>query len=483
MADELIPAAAGKENRKEPQSADSGVRRQNEDLSVLHETAIALINRLDIDDLLESIVKQAGRLVGAQHGHLYLVDKEHGEIEVKVACGDASPFLGHRLEEGEGLAGRVWQTGEPLVIDDYDRWPYRSLTSPHLPQHGVVGIPLKSGTQVVAVLVLTHAEPGRGFGDEALSVLGRFAELASLALENARQYTEARRLSDRLAHQAYHDSLTGLPNRLLFSDRLQQALADAERHRQAAAVLFIDLDRFKVINDSLGHQAGDALLVEVADRLRRSLRASDVVARLGGDEFVVILGDADQASDVERIARNLLSVLSQPLQLSGHEWQTTANIGIAMYPADGIDVQTLTKNAEMAMYLAKEEGKNRYRFFTKDARNLSIQSLQLEAALRRALERGQFSLHYQPKVGMAGEGVTGVEALLRWSHPEFGAVSPAQFIPLAEETRPCRADRALGAAGGLCAGHALARLRAASSVRCRQPVAAAVCRRASFDRY
>ena len=199
-------------------------------------------------------------------------------------------------------------------------------------------------------------------------------------------------------------------------------------------MLFIDLDRFKVINDSLGHDAGDMLLVEIANRLRQTLRSSDVVARLGGDEFVVILEETAERHDVERIARNLLSVLSQPLQLSGHECHTTASIGIAMYPSDGTDVQTLTKNADMAMYLAKEDGKNGFRFFTKEVKTQSIERLTLETALRHALERNQFALHYQPKVDLATGQITGVEALLRWTHPELGMLPPMQFIPLAEET-------------------------------------------------
>src|SRR5256886_13942313 len=176
------------------------------------------------------------------------------------------------------------------------------------------------------------------------------------------------------------------------------------------------------------------LLVEMGGRLRRALRSSDVVARLGGDEFVVILEQSSERHEVERIAGELLSVLSQPLQLSGHECHTTASIGIAMYPSDGSDIQTLTKNADMAMYLTKEDGKNGFRFFTKAIKAQSIERLTLETALRRALERDQFSLHYQPKVDMLTGQITGVEALLRWEHPDFGMVSPMQFIPLAEET-------------------------------------------------
>jgi diguanylate cyclase (GGDEF)-like protein len=220
----------------------------------------------------------------------------------------------------------------------------------------------------------------------------------------------------------------------MFNQLLHFAIEAARRHDRRFAVLFIDLDRFKVINDSLGHEAGDALLIEIGKRLRQSLRPNDVVARLGGDEFVVILDDAGDQQDVEAVARNLLSVLSQPLQLCGHECHTTASIGIAMYPSDGADVQTLTKNADMAMYLAKEDGKNAFRFFVGEIKTQSIERLMLETALRHALGRDQFALHYQPKVDMATGQITGVEALLRWTHPELGVLPPMQFIPLAEET-------------------------------------------------
>jgi diguanylate cyclase (GGDEF)-like protein len=206
---------------------------------------------------------------------------------------------------------------------------------------------------------------------------------------------------------------------VMFNQLMHFAIEAARRHDRRFAVLFIDLDRFKIINDSLGHEAGDSLLVEIANRLRSSLRACDVIARLGGDEFVVILEETADSNDIEDIARNLLSVLAQPLLLSGHECHTTASIGIAMYPSDGSDVQTLTKNADMAMYLAKEDGKNGFRFFTKEIKTQSIERLTLESALRRALERDQFALHYQ---------------LLRWTHPDLGVLPPMQFIPLAEET-------------------------------------------------
>jgi diguanylate cyclase (GGDEF)-like protein len=266
-------------------------------------------------------------------------------------------------------------------------------------------------------------------------LLARLAENISFALDNFDRADEKTEAEARIEYLASHDGLTSLPNRETFNELLHHAIEAARRYQRRFAVLFIDLDRFKIINDSLGHEAGDILLVEIATRLRQSLRSSDIVARLGGDEFVVILEETgNNHEEVAQIARELLSVLSQPLQLSGHECHTTASIGIAMYPDDGTDVHTLTKNADMAMYLAKEDGKNDFRFFTKEVKMQSIERLMLETALRHALERNQFSLQYQPKVDLATRQITGVEALLRWAHPERGMLPPAQFIPLAEET-------------------------------------------------
>jgi diguanylate cyclase (GGDEF)-like protein len=260
----------------------------------------------------------------------------------------------------------------------------------------------------------------------------------------------------------------------MFNGLLDHAIERARRNLRRFAVLFVDLDRFKIINDSLGHDAGDILLIEIANRLRKAPRSSDVVARLGGDEFVVILEDVAERHDIEAIAHTLLAALSQPLQLSGHECHTTASIGIAMFPDNGSDVHTLTKNADMAMYLAKDDGKNGFRFFTSEIKTQSIERLMLETALRHALARNQFALHYQPKVDLATRQITGVEALLRWTHPDLGLLPPAQFIPLGRGNRLDRADRPLGPEGSLRAKHGVAAPRIAAGVDGGQSIAEAV---------
>jgi diguanylate cyclase (GGDEF)-like protein len=292
---------------------------------------------------------------------------------------------------------------------------------------------LKNNSDAIGVLLFLASEQNV-FTSDLVELLAKIAENISFALDNFDRADEKTRADERIEYLASHDSLTNLPNREMFNQLLHFAIQAARRYQRQFAVLFIDLDRFKIINDSLGHEAGDLLLAETAERLRRSLRSTDVVARLGGDEFVVILENTAECHDIESIARTLLTALSQPLQLSGHECNTTASIGIAMFPDDGSDVHTLTKNADMAMYLVKEDGKNGFRFHTRDVKMQSIERLRLETCLRHALERNQFTLHYQPKVDLVTGQITGVEALLRWTHPELGVLPPAQFIPLAEET-------------------------------------------------
>jgi len=242
-----------------------------------------------------------------------------------------------------------------------------------------------------------------------------------------------KRAEERIQYLATHDGLTGLPNRLMFMQLLALSIETARRYGRTLAVLFIDLDRFKVINDTLGHEAGDVLLRELSVRLRECLRAADVVARLGGDEFVVLLQEIDQARAAS-VAREILGVVMKPVVILGQECRVTASIGICLHPDGGQDDQAIMKNADMAMYLAKEEGKNNFQFFTSGMKPQSVERLSLETHLRRALELNELSLHYQAKVNFKSGAITGVEALLRWQNPELGSVPPVRFIPLAEET-------------------------------------------------
>jgi diguanylate cyclase (GGDEF)-like protein/PAS domain S-box-containing protein len=246
--------------------------------------------------------------------------------------------------------------------------------------------------------------------------------------------TSERVADERIQYLAYHDGLTGLPNRSMFSRLLNHGIAHAHRNSKQLAVLFIDLDRFKNINDTLGHEAGDALLIEVGSRIKQMIRGSDTVARLGGDEFVILIEDVKNTDDVAVVAGKILSAIVKPFNLAGQDFRVTASIGISIYPQDGDSEQVLMKKADIAMYQAKEEGKNNFQFHSPDMDKHSFERLTLESNLRNALERNEFELYYQAKKDLRSGRVTGMEALIRWMHPEMGMISPIQFIPLAEET-------------------------------------------------
>jgi len=250
-------------------------------------------------------------------------------------------------------------------------------------------------------------------------------------LSLVRDVTERKKMQEHIRHLAYHDPLTDLPNRTMFNRHLDHALAQANRHGRNLAVLFIDLDRFKNINDTLGHDAGDRLLQEMARRLSATLRAGDLVARLGGDEFVVLI---EESSDVTQVARHILAALVREYMLDGQLVHITASIGISCCPADGQDAFSLMKNADIAMYRAKESGKNTFHFYSEQTDGHSASRLALEASLRRAIARNELLLHYQAKVDALSGRICGVEVLARWAHPELGVLAPDQFIPLAEET-------------------------------------------------
>ena len=239
---------------------------------------------------------------------------------------------------------------------------------------------------------------------------------------------------ERLSFMAHHDALTELPNRTLFMDRLKQSLAHALRHTKKVAVLFIDLDRFKIINDTLGHDTGDQLLTRLAERLNQCIRHEDTVARLGGDEFAILLTDIETEQDVSQLAQMILHQLEKPFDIENRELFITASIGISLFPNDGDESGILLKNADIAMYKAKDLGKNNFQFYSVDMSSRAFQRLSMENSLRRALEREEFRLFYQPQIDTKTNTISGAEALIRWQHPDLGMVSPDDFIPLLEET-------------------------------------------------
>ncbi len=243
----------------------------------------------------------------------------------------------------------------------------------------------------------------------------------------------ARAMSVKMTHSAQHDVVTNLPNRLLLNDRITQSIALALRQNKSLAVIFLDLDRFKYINDSLGHETGDKLLRSVSKRLLASVRGSDTVSRQGGDEFVILLSEISHPEDAAKSAKKILLSLSAPHSIAGQDLHIDGSIGISVYPEDGKDAETLIKNADTAMYHAKGTGRNNFQFFKGDMNLRAVERQSLESSLRHALEREQFLLHYQPKVNLDTGEITGVEALIRWQHPDRGLISPGRFIPIAED--------------------------------------------------
>lgn len=249
-----------------------------------------------------------------------------------------------------------------------------------------------------------------------------------------RDMSESRELTTRMHYQAQHDFLTGLPNRLLLHDRIAQSIVHAERTQSPLAILFLDLDRFKYINDSLGHTVGDKLLKQVSARLAATIRAADTVSRQGGDEFIVLLPKVESAAAAAAVAEKVLATIALPYTVDGHELNVTLSIGVSMYPTDGKDIDTLIRSADIAMYHAKEAGRNNVQFFTSDMSKRTAERVQLESGLRRALRASEFRLHFQPKINLATGSAMGTEALVRWVHPERGLIMPGQFIPIAEES-------------------------------------------------
>ena len=576
--------------------AEEALRRQNGLLAALHETSIALMNRLDLNDLLEAIITRAAALAGADHGYVYLVKPGSADTMVWVAgLGLFKDQQGTTIHFGEGVAGVVWQTGRAVTVANYQTWKHRLLGPKRAKLRTAIGVPLKSGDDVVGVIGLAHIEAGPVFGSAELALMEEIARLASIALDNARLYAAAQdELAERtraeaenarlfrqvkaaedhlrqqldftsaitsslgegvlaldrdgvitfanpaavqllgwttgqllgrpldslllgitagiaaiampggdrqgdppldsnlllealkagrfarsddavlmrcdrsrlpvacsvspivssgdavgavfafhdiierkahtaaLEHQALYDSLTSLPNRALLRDRLQHGLASAHRDGRPFALMIMDLDGFKDVNDTLGHHYGDLLLQQVGPRVQGALRVTDTVARLGGDEFAILLPSAESEA-ASRAAEMILKALEERFQIDDLTLHISASIGVAVYPEDGADAETLLRHADVAMYQAKRR-KCSYDVYDPAEDQYNPGRLALLGDLRQALRQESLALYYQPQMRLADGRVTTVEALVRWPHPQYGLQSPDEFIPLAEQT-------------------------------------------------
>ncbi|MEK6245828.1 MAG: EAL domain-containing protein, partial [Pseudomonadota bacterium] len=321
----------------------------------------------------------------------------------------------------ESLIGkRRWESTN-IVGGDEEMAHHRATLEAHLPFKDFV---LARSNADGKVTYVSHA--GKPIFDDQ----GNFRGYRGVA----RDITERVRAEEELARLAHYDTLTGLPNRVLLQRRLKRAMARADRGQTLLAVIFLDLDQFKEINDSLGHAGGDAVLKEAALRLESCLRLTDTVARLGGDEFTILLEDVRSVDEISRVAGKLLGAIAERADVAGHELHLSTSIGVTVYPLDDHDADTLLRNADLAMYHAKQEGRNNVQFFSRDMSERTEKRVDLLARLRGAIARHELQLHYQPQVDIRSGHIIGVEALLRWNDPERGLVSPAQFIPLAEDT-------------------------------------------------
>lgn len=396
-------------------------------LQALDETAIALLDRHDQAGLLQTIVGRASTLLGSAHAFVDLVEPDGSAIVLRHATGLFSPLLGLRLQPDDGLSAEVIRHGRPLVIDDYDEWSRRSAQIPVGVMGAVVAVPLTSGGRSIGVLGLSSTDTGRRWTDRDVDALTSFAKLASIGLDNAR-------LVDVAQRGALYDATTGLPNRELLTDRIAHALAGRKQGEASIAVVLLDLDRFKVINESLGHAAGDRLLLAVGQRLIQTLRPGDTVARFGGDKFGIVLDPISGVEEVSQLAERIGAELRAPVPLNGRDWFISASLGIALAQHERMTPDELLREAEIAMVRAKSDPTRRYSLFEPSMSEQTLERLDLEDDLRHALERDEMRVHYQPIVALETGVIVGFEALVRWQHPTRGLVPPLAFIPLAEDT-------------------------------------------------
>lgn len=339
-----------------------------------------------------------------------------------------------RVDTLEAMSAALDRQNWDLIISDYFMPRFDAHAALKLVQNRKMDVPFivvsgSIGEQTAVALMREGAHDYILKGS-----LMRLNPAIERELREAKMRREQKQAEKIVNYLADHDPLTNLPNRFLFTDRLQQALLRAPWNKRLVAVLFIDLDRFKVINDIQGHAVGDQLLKAVAEKLKLCVRDGDTVGRLGGDEFVLILDDVAVPEDVPKITPKILQELSEPIHVEEQALIISASIGIALYPNDGEDVETLLENADTAMYRVKEQGGNNFQFYSPELSLKASKKRALETDLRWAIERDEFRLHYQPKVDLTTGEVVGVEALVRWEHPALGLISPSEFIPLAEET-------------------------------------------------
>ena len=400
-------------------------------------TLLGLLANTSIEtDLLQGGIEALAKLIYARYGAIGIIDA-NGQLKQFVYTGvtpEQAAAMPH-LPEGKGLLGVVVNENAILRLDDLST-DARSAGFPsnHPSMKSLLAVPISRLGRVYGRIYLCDKIDGEPFtNDDELLALS-FSHSLSLVLDNAREMEEIKSAQERLDYMAHYDALTGLPNRTLFTDRLKQALAYAQRNDLMLAVLFIDLDNFKVVNDTLGHMVGDKLLSQVASELAACIREVDTVARLGGDEFTVLLTNINELSDITQVAQKILNTVAKPFMLDGNELFISASIGISVYPDDDKSMDNLIRNADTALYHAKAHGKNTFHFYTSEMNERVQKRAQYEKRLRHAIKNHEFYLNYQPQVEIGTGRIIGVEALLRWNDEDGIPIPPGEFIHIAEET-------------------------------------------------
>jgi len=394
-------------------------------------------SRAPLPEVLQTIVAGASELLGDAIVGLRRIDSTDPDYAVMLCTVGIEPgsSLGDRVRIGDGAGGRAISENRLVVIHDYAT---SALALPNFAQmrlQAAMGAPVHQNGVVAGSLVVASREPGRRYSLVEQEILLSFADHVSLALTDANTTESLRRALGDARYDALHDELTGLPNRALLRERLDHAWATARRSRSPIALLFLDFDDFKDINDSLGHDAGDRLLVTLSARLARVLRPGDTVARLGGDEFAVLLEDLSHPSSAEAVAAHLLDVLGEPVALSGRDVTIRGSIGIAVSDFSQPDARSLLYSADLAMYEAKRRGGGRFVRYQPEMREGTLERLDTEQALKIAIASDQLVLHYQPIQDLRSGRIVGSEALVRWQHPVRGLLGPCEFIPIAESSR------------------------------------------------
>ncbi|ABB31229.2 diguanylate cyclase/phosphodiesterase with PAS/PAC sensor(s) [Geobacter metallireducens RCH3] len=359
-----------------------------------------------------------------------------GEERLATFLDTANDLIHSVTPDGRLLyVNEAWQRTLGYSAEEADAVPFFDILHPDSREQCCAELQrVVSGDALSPMEAVFTAKDGRSVIVEGSLSCAHGGDESSVIWSICRDITERKHAEEQLYRLAHHDTLTGLPNRILFMDRLQQAKALANRYRYQVAVLFLDLDRFKIINDTLGHPVGDHLLQQVAHRIAGCVREVDTVARIGGDEFTIILVNVDTVEDVKRMGQKILKTLAAPFNIDTHELFVTASIGISLFPSDGDNLDQLVKKADIAMYCVKGEGRNNVQFYSPQMDANADKRLLLETSLRKALDNREFRVYYQPKVDIVSKRITAMEALIRWDHPILGLVSPGEFIPLAEET-------------------------------------------------